>query len=188
MSGIQVALKLQSPHALAWMLERLAAAAGDLKPAFRDIGEAMLRSTHQRFDAQVSPAGAAWAPLAAATAKRKKGPGILTEDGTLRGTVVYQVSANAVRIGSNMVYAAIHQLGGTVKHTAKARVAVIDKRGRFKKKRSAARGKKQTHIRFLRGGTWNIPIPARPYLGFSRGDQAKIAKILERHLRRATEG
>lgn len=89
----------------------------DLTPAMQEIGEALLLSTRQRFDAQSDPEGRKWTPLtpryAKAKGKRKNAlRGILTLTGALRDTIAYQAGPRAVQVGSNRAYAAIHQLGG----------------------------------------------------------------------------
>jgi phage virion morphogenesis protein len=61
-------------------------------------------------------AGGSWKPWAPSTVKRfgKKAAGrkILIGSGRLKNSITYQVQGNTVRIGSNLVYAAIHQMGG----------------------------------------------------------------------------
>lgn len=94
-------------------LERLADAAGDLTPAFRDVGEALLNSTRDRFERQAGPDGRRWAPLSPEYARRKprnKGR-ILTLYGELHGTLRYVATADSVAVGTNEVYGPTHQFG-----------------------------------------------------------------------------
>jgi len=93
-------------------LRRLETAGTDLSPALKDIGEALLLSTEERFDNQVDPDGRPWKPLRPRYRKRKKHPKILTETTNLRGRIVWQLVPGGVEIGTDVVYAAIHQLGG----------------------------------------------------------------------------
>jgi len=82
------------------------------RPAFKSIGEYMLRRTEKRFHDEKDPEGNPWTPLSAATLKKKKHPKILTESGNLRGRIVYEVGSSSVALGTNVIYGAIHQLGG----------------------------------------------------------------------------
>lgn len=85
----------------------------DLTPAFRDIGEAMLNVTRERFNNQTAPDGAPWKPLSPAYARVKKQnvAQILTLYGRLRGTLNYQAGPKEVRIGAPLIYGATHQFG-----------------------------------------------------------------------------
>ncbi|MEO5327301.1 MAG: phage virion morphogenesis protein [Magnetococcus sp. THC-1_WYH] len=90
----------------------LTQAADDLTPAMSAIGEYLITATQDRFDLQQDPQGAAWSPLSSATKDRKRIDKILTESSRLRDSISYQASPNEVRVGTNVIYAAIHQLGG----------------------------------------------------------------------------
>ena len=73
----------------------------------------MLRQTDERFTRQRDADGKPWKPLKPATLKHKKNPMILTESHHLRDSIRHQVSGgNTLRVGTNKVYGAIHQLGG----------------------------------------------------------------------------
>jgi len=100
-------------------LNALAKKVKDPSPAMKIIGEYMLRSTENRFDSQgPAPDGSPWAPLKASTLRRKKHSKTLTETGHLRGSIRYQLQGPfSVAIGTNRVYAAIHQLGGKTSPT-----------------------------------------------------------------------
>ncbi len=89
---------------------------GDLRPVFRDIGEALLNSTRERFNTQTDPDGRRWAdyaPLSEAYKKRKKKHPdlILTLNGYLRGTLNYRATRDELRVGTPMIYGAAHQFG-----------------------------------------------------------------------------
>lgn len=94
-------------------LNRLRRASGDLTPAMRDIGEALLNSTRERFNSQTDPDGQPWAPLSEATLARKtrNADKILTRDGDLRRELSYREGPDFVEIGSPRVYASTMQFG-----------------------------------------------------------------------------
>lgn len=85
----------------------------DLRPAWRDIGEYLLKSTDDRFDAQKSPDGTPWAPLSEwyRETKPQNQDKILVLDGYLRGLNRYQVENNTFEFGTNRLYGAVHQFG-----------------------------------------------------------------------------
>jgi len=105
-------------------LNRLSRKMGDLSPVLRVIGEELVKSTESRFNSQgPAPDGARWAALSPATLKRKKHSKILTELGYLRGSIHSQmIGTHAVAVGTNSVYGAIHQLGGTAGRGRKVRI------------------------------------------------------------------
>jgi phage virion morphogenesis protein len=84
----------------------------DFSAAHREIGEALLRSTNQRFRDERAPDGKKWYPVAPKTAKRKGAHDkILTLTARLRRSISYRADADGVIIGTAAVYAATHQFG-----------------------------------------------------------------------------
>lgn len=86
---------------------------GNLRPAFKNIGEHFTRTTDQRFEQEGgSPK---WVPLKPKTIAEKRRnrrrPKILQRTGTLRVTLRYFVTARGLMFGSSMIYAATHQYG-----------------------------------------------------------------------------
>lgn len=105
----------------------------DTQGLMTKIGVAMKGHTVRRFAAGVDPDGNAWKPsgrvagTAASDKKRdskgrfltgsgrkgKKGSGqTLVDTGRLRNSISFSASPLDVHVGSNVVYARIHQLGG----------------------------------------------------------------------------
>lgn len=116
------------------MLNGLAERVSNLRPAMREIGEALAEGTKQRFDSASDWDGAPWAPNSEVTILRYLGltkrnfkkRGGLTKLGqkrasakkpltgetrSLRSTITYQASRTDVIIGSPMEYAATQQFG-----------------------------------------------------------------------------
>ena len=94
------------------LARRISTLGGVLKASAQDIR----LSVRERYDEEKSPDGTPWAPLAAATLARKKDARILIEGDVLRKSITVRLSARktnpSLRMGSNLVYARIHQLGG----------------------------------------------------------------------------
>jgi phage virion morphogenesis protein len=127
----------------------------------RAIGVGLVMTTQARFDREEDPDGNAWAPLLPAYAAIKRGPGILRESGMrggLQGSITFEAGHNTVTVGSNKIYAAIHQFGGKiVPKSAKALVFKLGAGGGVVRVQS-------------------VTIPARPYLGFGA---AEIDMVLD---------
>lgn len=105
-----------SIHDISRYLQQIGNAEFVNKSLFLAIGEALLQSTDARFDKQQAPDGTPWQPLSPkyAAYKRKRGYGkkILKMRGHLRDTLTMQATDASVSIGSNRIYAAMHQYGG----------------------------------------------------------------------------
>ncbi len=99
--------------------------ADNMEPAFAEIGQMLLTSVERNFEEEgrYSVPGAwqggssKWEKLAAATvrARKRKGRGpnpILQISGQLAASVHSEPDAAGVTVGTNLVYAGIHQFGG----------------------------------------------------------------------------
>ena len=97
--------------ALEARLSRMAAALSRPDVTMDRIGRHLVASTLQRFERERAPDGRPWLKSARAIADGGK---TLTDTGRLRGSIAHTVSegGRAVEVGSNVLYAAIHQFGG----------------------------------------------------------------------------
>lgn len=129
-TGIALTIRPEGIEALNAALDRLRRR--DLKVALKDIGMSMVVATQRRFEAETDSTGRPWRPLSAATLASRAGGRLYTRRGrlTARATrlmnsgrilrnsnrlfasINHQLDARGVEIGSNLVYARIHQLGG----------------------------------------------------------------------------
>jgi phage virion morphogenesis protein len=103
-------------RALVAALRDLQRAATNLRPALKEIGEALTESTKARFAAYTGPDGVMWEANSDVTYERKaERSGIpLTDGGTLGNTIDWDLLGNdGVKIYSPMGYAAMQQFGGT---------------------------------------------------------------------------
>lgn len=167
-------------------LNDLAGRMANPSPVMKIIGEYMVRSTEDRFNRQgPAPDGSPWARLSRSTLKRKKHPKILTESGALRGGIHYQLrGTNAVLIGpgTNIPYAAIHQLGGTISLKARTGTLAFKNKGGFLSRKAAGQRKTAVRVAVANYGARKIMIPARPYLGVSEKDSGEIVRIINNYL------
>ncbi|HSA05668.1 MAG TPA: phage virion morphogenesis protein [Candidatus Gastranaerophilales bacterium] len=95
-------------------LNQLAEKTSDLRPLMKNIAEILADSTEENFEQQGRPK---WEGLKKPTieyrTKKKYWPGkILQMRGELASSITSSYDENSAIIGTNKVYAAIHQLGG----------------------------------------------------------------------------
>lgn len=141
-------------------LSRLAAAARDLSPAMAAIAAYMLSETQQRFEDQKGPDGVAWPPSAAA---KEEGRQTLVATGRLLDSITTANDATSATVGTNVVYAAIHNQGGKVT-------------GRTRPDRTTA------PLRTPFGFRASVTMPRRQFVGFAAEDPAEFKSILAEHL------
>ena len=92
-------------------LMRIAAVLASPSAVMDQIGRYLVASTLRRFERERAPDGSPWLKSARALAE---GGQTLTDTGRLRGSIAHTVTegGRAVEVGSDVLYAAIHQLGG----------------------------------------------------------------------------
>ncbi len=95
--------------ALTKAVEGLAGRMNDLQGFAEDVGETLVSSTLERFRKGVDPDGNAW-PVSQRA--EKEGGKTLVDTGELQNSIVYEASPQMVVVGSDKVYARIHQKGG----------------------------------------------------------------------------
>jgi phage virion morphogenesis protein len=166
-------------------MQALSAAAGDTRPALRQMGEQLVESTKARFRDGVRPDGERWAPNTEATylaylspysgsfskrtgrvlkagADRAMGKQpLIGESRRLSSEIEYQVGDGYLEVGSGLKYSAVHQFGAA--------------KGAF------GATKRGAPI------PWGA-IPARPFLGLSAQDEQDAIAALREHLDQAFSG
>jgi phage virion morphogenesis protein len=158
-------LEFTFSETLSGRLNRAAAAAVDFTPAMRAIADYMREATLENFKDERGPDGQKWRPSRRAL---EDGGLTLTDRGDLRLSITAASDANTALAGTNLVYAAIHQFGGTIRP------------------RGAANGGRRA-LRTPFGPRGAVQMPARPFLGFGPADVAEIEAILTDHLDQALE-
>jgi phage virion morphogenesis protein len=195
MTGVRQALTIEDTEVNA-ALDRVARAGGDTSALMAEIGAAMLYSVQRRFERETGPDGTPWARHAPRTARqrerrRSRGnapltPKLLRDSTRLYSSITSEATAETAAVGTNIIYAAIHQTGGTITQYPQSRKV------RFRKVGGRLRFARKAHKRAVEKpvtyGTRTIVIPARPYLGFSEADRAEILALAEAHFKDAAEG
>jgi len=104
------------------LFKRLARRTADMTPVFAEIGEIVMESVSRNFEEQRSPKGKPWKPLSPVTRARKRHPGeILIESGTMFRSIHPRARKDHVAVGTNIVYAAVHQFGIGARSSLKSR-------------------------------------------------------------------
>ncbi|MBW7997522.1 MAG: phage virion morphogenesis protein [Candidatus Glassbacteria bacterium] len=119
-------------------------------------GETIINQTQARFDSERGPDGKPWPESARV---KRFGGKVLTDTARLRNSLSKRADGDKVIVGTNVVYAAIHQAGGEIKAKRKPRL-VFNIPG--------------VGIRTAK----KVKIPARPYMGFSPEDRRELAEEL----------
>lgn len=104
-----------------------------------------------------APDGSAWAPNL-----ENRRP-ILHRSGALARSIDYAVQGMQAIVGSGLIYAAIHQFGGTIRAKAAEFLSF-----RIGNRHVLAR---------------EVTMPARPYIGISADDRSELVQATVAHLR-----
>lgn len=136
-------------------LAALARASGDMTDLMDDIGRRLVSDTDRRFETETAPDGTPWKPSRRAV---ETGGQTLTDKETLRDSISHQAGPRSVAIGTNLIYAAVHQAGATIR----------------------PKSAKALKFRLPNGAfvtTKEVTIPARPYIGLSEEGAAGIGEL-----------
>ncbi len=161
MSGVQMRFTLDDRE-LAAQVDGMIARGSDLGEPLDDIGQDMVSISLRAFEESRTPEGVPWQPSAAATREGRKTLIDRGQRGGLMGSLSYIVGPDGVTYGTNMVYAAIHQTGGTIQ-TPHARRAA---------EQNAGTGFGQAFAEQV------IVLPSRAFVGASDTDQQRWADTI----------
>lgn len=92
-------------------LDRLASRVSNMTPVMDEIGSMLVTSTQDRFETGKGPDGDDWL-RSIRVAEAQGNAQTLVDSGRLRDSITHEPGNDQVEIGSNVVYAAIHQFGG----------------------------------------------------------------------------
>lgn len=170
-ASIRVEISSEATRAKLGRVQALLANPGEL---LASIGEIVLQSTAARFDAMAGPDGKPWTALSPRyLARKKKNPDkILQLEGDLRNTMRYQLEGtDAVLVGSNRPYAAIHQFGGKIGA------------GQSRSQSSRTQAVERVFVKKRAGRAPSAGMPARPYLGLDDLDRSRIVEQTQAFIR-----
>lgn len=179
MTGAQGQITVQNFDRLAQAMNGLVRLGLNPVRMLDDLGMEWLTITQDRFEAERDPDGRRWE-------ETQRGGAILRDTNRLYQSLTYEVEADGVVVGSNVVYAAIHQFGGTIKHAA--RTTTIYRKYNKKTGELGNRFVKKRNSNFATDhsvGEYEAVIPARPYLGVGAGDVPALEGVILDHIERA---
>lgn len=179
-------IQIENRKALS-MLSKIEQQMEDTTPLFKSISETLANETEWNFQQQGRPR---WLPLADSTkAKRLRNNNgsnmlmILQESGLLAASITPAYGPSWAAVGSNLPYAPVHQLGGTIHHPERTSITRLaeNKNGALKRQRSnsnlAVFARRDHKAREMPSQTkaYDVEIPARPYLPFfGKGQSARL--------------
>lgn len=161
------------------------AAADDKAELLSRIGGYLVTSTQRRFERETGPDGQRWTRLSPRTAKRRINGRARGYDNVLRvsrqleQSITSIVAGDEVHVGTNVPYAAAHQLGAeieveerqqTIYQHYDSRTDTFDPKFRTKRRSNFARD--------VTVKAHTVTIPARPYLGVDDADRAEVTEIV----------
>ena len=166
-------------------LKRLEKFAANASPLMAQIAGVMHDAVMQNFQEGGRPA---WAGLSPATLKEKRKKGYsddpLIRSGKLRNSITMRYTPTTAQVGTNKVYAGIHQFGGKIEKAAQSRQVRhrTDANGELlrtdifggKGLVFAKASHKRVAVRWFEQGAHTITMPARPFLKLAPTDEAKI--------------
>ena len=108
---LDVAEVLALDRTLSAALRNLLQATGD--QLLTDVGVELEGQIKDRFAERRAPDGRRWQPLSPVTKRLRRGGGghILERSGELRESITHVLDGDELQVGSNKVYAAVHQYG-----------------------------------------------------------------------------
>ena len=155
MSGVQAKLTIDTAP-LRRVFAALRAAGAEPKEALDAVGRVLVGNTQMHFEDGAGPGGVPWQQSLRA---KLFGGQTLKDSARLQGSITHEVEDKAVVWGTNVVYAGIHQTGGTI--VPKNGKALVfkgpDGRPVFVKK---------------------VVMPARPFIGFDEVDREDVRDVL----------
>jgi phage gpG-like protein len=161
-------------------LASIAGRLADQRPMWDEIGQYLENSTSLRFDQGKGPDGVQW-PI---SWRAQKDGGLTLEDGgELRRTLQHNVLPNGVEFGSPLVYASIHQFGGTIKYKQRQQTLHFstDKSG-SKVLNKFAKKSKSNFSQRVTVAAHDTKMPARPFIGIDQDDESSILKIASSYI------
>jgi phage virion morphogenesis protein len=156
-----VSTRIDGKEAALAILAKAVSALEAPKPLFDEIGAMLGLSTQMRFEREQDPDGNPWP---ASLRAQFSGGKTLTDTGRLAASITHEATDDGVAVGTNVIYAAIHQMGGTI------------------------RAKTSKGLRFRAGGNggWvtkmSVDIPQRAFLGVDQDDEKAIMALSEDYL------
>ena len=146
MSGVFINIDLSGLSKLNRTMETFGRKIKDRRALNLALATTLRERTRKRFETKKTPEGKEWTSP-------------LVQSGDLRGKLLIDANEQIAKVGSNLVYAAIHQFGGIIKaKKGKALMFTVGNRTLFRRK---------------------VTIKANHYLGISEQDETALADTVK---------
>lgn len=185
--GIRISVTDEAVQATLARLDRVAE---NPSAIMAGIAAYLVKSTQRHFETETGPEGK-WKPLSPRTAalrigRRRRGTeDMLRVTNRLYSSITGEGTATEAVVGTNAIYAAIHQFGGTIKQAAREQeIHLSTRKGRKRFVKASAKRKASRRVQI---GARSITIPARPFLYLNEADFAEIETIAAEGLRREAD-
>ena len=180
------------------VMHRIQGVMREATPLMALIAPLMHDAVDENFAQQGRPK---WLGLSPKTLKRRgeaAGTGkILHRSGRLVNSITDSYDSTSARVGTNVVYAAIHQFGGTIqRHPMSGYVRLRkDRSGMIMRQADhphlavfAKNGHKNVKVvKWTRSQGWTIKIPARPFFVLAESDTVHIESEVTAFFRRLVD-
>lgn len=174
-------------EAIASTLARIDRVAESPASIMSEISAYMVMRTQRHIETETGPTGR-WPALSPRTAAARIGRGrrgsehMLRVSNRLYSSITGESSATEATAGTNVLYAAIQQFGGTIKRPEREQTIHLGRsKGRTRFVKASA---KRAQARTVKVGAHAIKIPARPYLYLDDEDFREIERIAESGFRK----
>lgn len=159
MTGVSYSFDLDDLQVVSAIVQ-IAAADEDLHPLMDAIGRVLVNGAIERIaDTNTSADGVAWPKSLRAELDGGK---TLLHSGRLMRSITSEAGARQVVVGSNLIYAGVHQTGATIRAKTAEGLAF-----------TLANGEQVV--------VGQVTIPARPYLGISRDEVEDVSDLTAAH-------
>jgi len=172
---LDISIKIEN-DGISQALATLQAKLKNLSPVMRQIAGIMRGAVEDNFAAQGRPA---WKPSGRAL---KHGGKTLQDTGRLAKSITSRNTATEAIVGTNVVYAAIHQFGGTITQPPHTQTLAFKNKGGFLSHKAAMKRKTAINVAFANYGARTFQMPARPFLSLTDMDMANVTAAIQQYL------
>ncbi|OTG79407.1 phage virion morphogenesis protein [Acinetobacter sp. ANC 4648] len=176
MSGVAISIDVDGDSPILTILKNLADFEQHKSELFNDIGNIVTEGIRNRWTGGEGLEGK-W-PLSVRV--MRQGGTTLRDTSRLMNSITHNVLADGVEIGTDVVYGAIHHLGGKVKHEARIHKTFFRQNMRTGEvgNRFVKRGR-SNFMQETMGKGYTVNMPRRPWLGITVDEEQSILNSIE---------
>lgn len=186
MSGAGYRLELNGGDKAIARLSAVAAGLDHAAPLFDEIGAYLVTATERRFETGIDPEGNPWPPSLRVLAHGGKTMILSTR---LFRSITHNAWDEGTEVGTNVVYAAIHQFGGEI--VIPARTQTLYRKYDAKEDELSTQFVKKRKANFAEDVSvpeHTVTMPRRAFLGLDAEDDTEIVAIADAYLDRLQGG